>query len=127
MTSSQRAMVRMSAAEFREIGKPAANKYGAKKTVLDGIRFDSQAEARYYAELQTRAKAGEVYEVELQPRFSLTINGELVGSYRADFQFYDATQKRMRVVDVKGVETRDFKIKKKLMRAIHKIDVEVVK
>ncbi len=46
--------MRISAAEFRQTAR--RNKYGAKKTTLDGITFDSKAEARYYAALKQREK-----------------------------------------------------------------------
>lgn len=103
------------------------NKFGAVKTVLDGITFDSKREAAYYAELKLRERAGEVASVELQPVYELSVNGHLVGTYRPDFRFYDVREKRVRVVDVKGVRTREFQRTVRLMRAIHKVEVEVVK
>ncbi|MGU3399249.1 DUF1064 domain-containing protein [Brucellaceae bacterium D45D] len=118
--------MRMSAAEFRQAAKP--NKYGAKKTVLDGIRFDSKAEASYYAALKQREKAGEVGGVELQRPFAvLGPKGELITTYKADFAFWDFIEDRFRVIDVKGVETPVFKLKRKLVRAFLGIEVEVVK
>jgi hypothetical protein len=30
----------------------AENKYGNKKTIVDGIKFDSKAEAKYYEQLK---------------------------------------------------------------------------
>lgn len=119
-------MTNMSAAEARKLlSKPKRSKYGARKTVLDGITFDSQAEAKYYAELKQREKAGEVFEVELQPRFALTVNGHLISTYRADFRFFDALVKRNRVIDVKGFDTRDGKLRRKLVRAVYGIEVEL--
>lgn len=115
----------MTAAEFRQ--QPKSNKYGAKKTVLDGITFDSKAEARYYAGLKEREKAGEVHSVELQRPYTLTINGYLVATYKADFAFWDQVDERWRVVDVKGVVTPVFRLKQKMMKALYGIDVEVVK
>lgn len=106
---------------------PRKNKFGAVKTTLDGITFDSKREAAYYAELKIRERVGEVVDVELRKPFSLVINGQLIGTYRCDFAFYDNRTKCYRVVDVKGMETREFKRTKRLMRAIHGIDVEVVK
>ncbi len=46
-------MTRMSAAALKAI-QQRGNKYGAKKTVLDGHVFDSNAEANYYAMLKVR-------------------------------------------------------------------------
>lgn len=119
---------RISAAEFLALAdKPKRNKFGAKKTVVDGIRFDSKREAEYYAELKLREKAGEVYEVEMQRPFAIVINGQLVCTYKSDFHFYDAIAKRRRVVDTKGFATPEFKLKKKLMKAVLGLEIEVVK
>lgn len=101
------------------------NKYKAKRTLLDGICFDSKAEACYYAALKLRMQAGEVCDVEYQRPYALTINGMLICTYRADFVFWDVAMRRRRVVDVKGVQTTAFKIKRKLMKACHGIDVEL--
>ncbi|WP_139975821.1 DUF1064 domain-containing protein [Ochrobactrum sp. CGA5] len=118
--------MRMSAAEFHQTAR--RNKYGAKKTTLDGITFDSKAEARFYAELKQREKAGEVGGVELQrPFVILGPKGELITTYRADFAFWDFEEDRFRVIDVKGVETPVFRLKRKLVKSFLGIDVEVVK
>jgi len=122
---------RLSAAEFRAIqqaeGAERPSKYRNRKTTVDGIRFDSKREAQYYSSLKQLERAGQVFEVELQKPYALTVNGQLVCTYRCDFAFYDAIQKRNRVVDIKGVATKDFNIKRKLMRAIYGIDVEVIR
>jgi hypothetical protein len=47
------------------------NKYHAKKTKIDGILFDSHAEALRYAELKLMKQAGIVKEIECQPEFEL--------------------------------------------------------
>jgi len=117
----------LSREERKALAKKRGNKFGAKKTVLDGITFDSRREAAYYAELKLLEKAGEVCEVELQKPFALTINGQLIGTYRCDFAFYDNTRRCYRVVDVKGVLTREFQRTRRLMRALHGIEVEVVR
>lgn len=103
------------------------NKYGAKRTLLDGIGFDSKAEASFYADLKIREKAGEVADIERQREYDLMVNGVLVARYRADFVFFDRRARARRVIDVKGVATRDFTMKRKLMKACHGIEVEVVK
>lgn len=108
--------------------KKKPNKYGAKKTIVDGITFDSKREAAYYGELKIREKLGEVSAVELQRPFKLLgPKGELLCTYKCDFAFWDHIVDRFRVIDVKGIETRDFKIKKRMMRAMNGIEVEVVK
>lgn len=120
---------RISAAEFREAQtKPKRSKYRNVPTVVDGIRFASKREAAYYSELKMREKAGEVYEIELQRRYALTgPTGILMATYVADMVFYDAVQRKTRVVDVKGKETDMFRLKRKMMRALLGIEVEVVK
>ena len=120
---------RMSAKEYQEAAaKPArGNKYKAKRTLLDGICFDSKAEASYYAGLKLRQRAGEVEDVEMQRPYALIIEGQLICTYRADFVFWDVAERRRRVIDVKGIETPAFKIKRKLMKACHGLEVEVVK
>lgn len=120
----------MSAAEYRDqAAKPKKpRKYRNEPVVVDGIRFDSKREAAYYGELQVRAKAGEVSAVELQKPFALLgPDGLLVATYKADFAFWDHVEDRFRVIDVKGVETKEFRIKKRLMKSLKGIDVEVVR
>lgn len=110
------------------LSKPKRTKYGNKKVTVDGIRFDSKREAEYYAALKLREKAGEVIGVELQRPFALLgNNGMLIATYKADFCFWDNVADRFRVIDVKGVETKDFKLKKKMMLGLLGINVEVVK
>jgi hypothetical protein len=122
-------MTSIPVSEYRQQAKkPRKNKYRNQPVVVDGIRFASKREAAYYGELRMREKAGEVGAVELQRRFQLLgEKGELICVYVADFCFWDHTQDRFRVVDVKGVETEAFKLKRRMMRVLKGIDVEVVK
>ena len=117
----------MSAAEYREsVKEPKRSKYGNKKVVVDGIEFDSIAEGKHYSELKLLERAGEIVDVELQRPFALTISGFLICTYRCDFSYISKKDGRFHVVDCKGVRTKDFIIKKKLMKAILGIDVEEV-
>ena len=118
--------MRVSAAEFRQqVAKPS--KYRNQPITLDGIRFQSKAEARYYSQLKLREKAGEVYGVELQKPFVITINGILICTYRCDFSFYDHKEDRVRVIDVKGFSTPVFKLKAKMVKAQYGVTIEVIK
>lgn len=121
--------VRLSSQEYRaQASKPKRSKYGAKRTLIDGVLFDSKAEATYYTVLKMREKAGEVSAVELQRPFSLLgPKGELICTYKADFCFWDHKADRFRVVDVKGVETAVFKLKRKMMKILLGIEVETTK
>lgn len=121
--------VTMSRQEYKTaVAKPKiGNKYKAQRTLLDGIAFDSKAEASYYAGLKLRERAGEVCDVELQRPYALTVNGVLVATYKADFVFWDNILRCRRIVDTKGVSTPVFRLKQKLMRACHGLTIEVVK
>ena len=52
-------------------GADLANKYGARKTVVDGITFDSAAEALRYRGLCALVKIGAITDVQVQPVFVL--------------------------------------------------------
>ncbi|MDR7856328.1 DUF1064 domain-containing protein [Tissierella sp.] len=95
------------------------SKYRNVKTTVDGITFDSKREAEYYCQLKILKQAGEIKDFGLQPRYELQPTFRKNGTthrsitYVADFVVVnnDGTTE---VIDVKGVETKDFKIKKKL-------------
>lgn len=89
-----------------------SNKYGAKKTVIDGQKFDSKFEAEYYGELKLREKAGEIKILELQPKVYLSQARIL---YRPDFLILDGSDRVY--IDVKGFKTVTFAIKKRLWKA----------
>ena len=106
--------------------KRSRPKYGNKKTVVDGIKFDSKWESQRYLYLKSLERAGRVKNLELQPRFIITVNGQKICTYVADFQ-YDKESKDGEwehiIEDAKGVETPEFKLKKKLMKAVHNIEI----
>ncbi|WP_353096351.1 DUF1064 domain-containing protein [Tissierella praeacuta] len=95
------------------------NKYGNIKTTVDGITFDSKKEAEYYCKLKLLKQAGEIKDFGLQPRYELQPTFRKNGTthrsitYVADF-IIENNDGTTDVVDIKGVETKDFKIKKKL-------------
>ena len=102
------------------------NKYSAESSWINGIRFASKAEARYYMTLKLRERLGEVTDVKLQEPFTiLGPKGQVVCVWRADFTFWDVKEKRRRVIDVKGVQTPLFKLKKKLVEAFLGITIEL--
>ncbi|WP_245384542.1 DUF1064 domain-containing protein [Rhizobium leguminosarum] len=108
--------------------KPKRSKYGATKTMVDGITFDSKREAAYYSELKIREKAGEVSGLALQRPFPIIINGQSVGKFLSDFAFIDHTQEdRLRVIDVKGMDTPLSKFKRKCVEAFYQIKVEIIR
>jgi hypothetical protein len=106
-------------------------KYGNKKTLIDGIEFDSKREAEYYSTLKIMQRSGLVKEIRHHVSFDLHVNGFLICRYEADFTYLEKIWGSTGVwqpivVDVKGVKTRTYSIKKKLMRAIHGIEIKEV-
>ena len=108
-------------------GKRRLNKYGAKRTMIDGHVFDSKAEARYYANLKLREGLGEVTDVRLQEPFVVIgPKGQVVTTFRADFVFWDVKEKRRRIIDVKGKQTAESKLKQRVVEAFLGIQIELV-
>lgn len=106
----------MGGGEFMRKG----NKYNAKKTVVDGITFDSKAEAARYVELKLLEGQGVIKGLERQVRFRLqegfgAFDGKRVRpiDYVADFMYVDNNGDTV-VEDVKGMRTDVYKLKKKL-------------
>jgi hypothetical protein len=112
----------MTAEQVRKDGRRKPNKYGAKKTEVDGIVFDSRLEARRYVQLKALEAAGEIHNLTLQPRYEFVVNGVWIGSYKPDFEYMD-NEGDFHTEDVKGVRTRDLSLRLKLMRACHGVTV----
>lgn len=97
------------------------HKYNAKRTELDGIKFDSKKEANYYSELKLRVAAGEVVFFLRQTPFHLP--GSV--TYRVDFQEFHADG-TIHFVDTKGHQTESFIAKKKMVEALYPVEIEIV-
>lgn len=101
-------------------------KYRNKKTTVGGRVFDSKAEAARFVELTRQQEAGLIFGLQCQVPFALEVNRQLICKYVADFVYINADGSRV-VEDVKGVRTRDYAIKAKLMKAIHGIAIKEVR
>ena len=94
-------------------------KYRARKTIIDGIQFDSKKEANRYCELNLLESAGEIKNLQLQPRFILQESFKYQGKterkieYVADFM-YEEKDGQVVVEDTKGYRTDVYKLKRKL-------------
>lgn len=107
------------------------NKYNARKTRVDGIVFDSDREAKRYRELKLLEGAGEISNLELQPKFPLAVDGRPVlmrstgypngrrVKYVADFAYWDHKIEARVVEDVKGFKTDKYKLKKAFVEAMY--------
>ena len=98
------------------------HKFNAKQVIYDGIKFQSKLESAYYNTLKAYQAAGVVIFFLRQVPFHLP--GGV--TYRCDFQVFYADGS-IRFIDVKGVETKDFIMKKKMVEALYPIEIEVVK
>lgn len=98
----------------------ARNKYGNKHE--NG--FASRREARRHEELMLRQKARHISELRCQVPFRIEINDELVCTYKADFTYVEGGA--LVVEDTKGYRTPVYRLKKKLMKAVHGIEIKEV-
>lgn len=127
-----------SAAAVQETGK--VNKYRNTPTTRvtpSGaiLRFDSMKEARRFDWLIERERRGEIRELRLQVDFTLQeaytdTEGRRVRAirYRADFTYYEGTKGVKVVEDVKSraTRTRDYAMKKKLLKDRFGLDITEV-
>lgn len=115
----------ISAAEYRAlkgldnaVPKPR-NKYNARSTVVDGMHFPSKLEAAVWAHLKLMEQVWEYREITRYPSVKLPggvtwkIDIACKESYVDDKQLFCW---RPCYVEVKGVETADYKVKLKLYR-----------
>ena len=104
-------------------------KYRNVPTVVDGIRFDSKAEARRWGELKLLERAGSISSLERQVAIELPgiySNGRKAKMI-VDFVYWDRTRAAWVHEDVKGYEpTTVWKLKQALVRFMG-IEVEVVR
>ncbi len=114
-------MITLTPKQAKRLGlQVKTEKYHREKAALDGIMFDSTKERDYYAELKMLQKAGEVVNIELQPKFELQPGFERNGKkeraiiYRADFKVSYADG-HIEIVDTKGFKTDVYGIKRKML------------
>lgn len=94
-------------------------KYLSKKTVVDGITFDSKKESLRYLDLKRKQELGQISDLELQPSFTLQEKFKRDGKtyrpivYVADFRYVE--NGKVIVEDVKGFKTKDYILKKKML------------
>lgn len=121
--------------------KQEKSKYGNRKVVRDGIKFDSEREAARFTELKVLQAMGKIRDLRLQTNFTLvegytTIEGKRVKPmvYRADFTYERATEPDCNgvvhwlreVEDAKGMHTQAYELKKKLMQDKYNITIREV-
>jgi len=111
------------------------NKYRAKKTKIDGIQFDSKAEAYRYGYLKSLERDGSISGLKTQVKYLLVGKNkkddgkmERECCYLADFVYQDIFGKTV-VEDVKGQlrPTPLYILKRKLMLSVHGVTVKEIR
>jgi hypothetical protein len=96
----------ITAKEYREQkAAKRGNKFGARKTVVDGETFASKAEADRWCNLKLFQHARQLRGLGRQPEYDLKVNGQLVGRYKPDFVYIQSG--RTVCEDVKGGPIRE--------------------
>jgi hypothetical protein len=98
------------------------HKFNAKISECDGIKFASKRERHWYNILKIQQKSGEVLFFLRQVPMHLPGNTKYVLDFLV---FY--TNGEIRFLDVKGVKTPMFIMKKKLVEELYPIEIECVK
>lgn len=120
------------------------NKYGNRKVIIDGEVFDSKKEAKRFCELSLLQKGGAITDLRRQVKYVLIpaqrepdrvgkrggkIKGKLIErevSYIADFVYWDLGKGETIVEDTKGMRTKDYILKRKMMLYFHKIRIREI-
>ena len=101
---------------------PIRHKYLNKPTDVDGVKFPSKLEARYYKHLLEEQADGRNIFFLRQVPFHLPDNTK----YIVDFVVF-ASDGTVHFIDTKGFETKEFILKKKWVESIYPIEIEVIK
>lgn len=145
-------MDRMTFSEILAMQGGRKNKYRNKKTVIDGIEFDSRKEANRYIELKQLEAAGKIKDLKRQVKFELTpaVYEELpevytkgpnkgqhkkgkciehAAYYVADFVYnipISSMAGKLVVEDTKGFRTKEYILKRKMMLYRHGIAIKEI-
>ena len=98
-------------------------KYGNRKVVTADGTFDSVKEYSRWQELKLMQRAGVIYDLQRQVAFTVIPTqkderGKVIErevKYIADFTYRNRSDHRLVVEDTKGMKTREYIIKRKLM------------
>ena len=129
---------------FKPTGEnPKSNKYQAQKCEFNGEKFDSRKEVQRWFELRLLERSGEITDLRRQVKFELipaqrepdtkgkrgaVIKGKIIEhgvNYVADFVYKDK-QGNTVVEDTKGLRTKEYVIKRKLMLYFHGIRIKEI-
>jgi hypothetical protein len=97
------------------------HKFHAERCEREGVKFASKAERRFYDQLKMLQRSGDVLFFLMQVPFHLP--GGII--YRCDFLVFNSDE-TCDVIDVKGVETAEFKLKRKLLEDSYPVKLKIV-
>jgi hypothetical protein len=100
--------------DFRPNKQTRHGKYNSTRTKVDGITFDSKAEALRYSQLNLMLRTGQIKSFNRQPSFIISEADGKAARYRPDFIVWDG--EKIWVEDVKGFATSEFKTKATMFR-----------
>lgn len=109
------------------VSKKQKSKYNNRKTTIGNLTFDSRKEADRYLTLKALQRVKKIsdlqtqVEFELLPRIKFKGRMERAVKYIADFTYWEDGQ--YIVEDVKGVRTDVYKLKRRLMKHVHNIEI----
>lgn len=89
-------------------------RYFCKKVEIDGFTFDSEMESKYYLLLKERIQKGEVSHLSIHRKYVLIPDFVYDGvkikglTYEADFVYFDHTDRKIYIEDVKGFAENEF-------------------
>lgn len=109
------------------------SKYHSRKITIDGVTYDSKKEYDRYRELSFLEDVGFIHDLKRQVKFELLpsqrdlITGKVIErsvSYIADFVYFEGH--KMVVEDVKGIRTKDYILKRKMLLYFHGMRINEV-
>jgi hypothetical protein len=109
------------------------SKYGNQKVEYDGETFDSQAEFYRYLQLLALLQEGEIAELQVHPSYvvidaftNAAGHRHSKNTYAPDFVYIDTATDQPVYEDVKGVETAEFKLKRKLFEQRYGVALTII-
>jgi hypothetical protein len=101
------------------------SKYHNKKVTVNGITFDSEKEASRWQELRLMERAGEITALVRQVKIELIPKTKLYRAcyYIPDFTYFDKRTGKTVYEDVKGMKTKEYLLKRKLLYWRHGIEI----
>lgn len=100
----------------------SSNKFGAIKTVIDGIEFPSILQSKMYLDLKNQFRLGLISNLKIETskkkiKIPIIVNNKKICEYWADATYI--RDNKQVIVDAKGVRTSTFNLKWKLLKALY--------